>query len=171
MYSEMSRPANSIFPPIFGGMLCFMCNTAQNLRKAKIFRATLTRRRGVGMSGWCHWRKCSPNGVIQWLLEKPWTSSIGQCVWYLNGTPPWPSKWPAKLVHLSSMFCLLSPWRPPGQYGVSSCPMAVSSGFQCSHGHATLGDVVYITPLHRHGYQNDPRQMHICFPPPPFLFT
>jgi hypothetical protein len=30
----------------------------------------------------------------------------------------------------SLLFCLLLPWRPPGQYGASSCPMAASSGFR-----------------------------------------
>jgi hypothetical protein len=40
-----------------------------------------------------------PNGGVQWLLPKPWTSSIGQCVQYYTGAPPRPSKWQEKLVH------------------------------------------------------------------------
>jgi hypothetical protein len=39
-----------------------------------------------------------PNGGIQWLLPKPWTSFIGQCAWYCTSAPPRPSRWPAKLV-------------------------------------------------------------------------
>ena len=31
-------------------------------------------------------------------------------------------------------FCWLLPWRPPGQYIVSSCPMVACSGFYQSHG-------------------------------------
>jgi hypothetical protein len=48
--------------------------------------------------------------------------------------------------------CLLSPWRPPGRYGASSRPMAASSGFRGSPGHAALGDAALIasTPPHRH---------------------
>jgi hypothetical protein len=40
-----------------------------------------------------------PNGGVQWLLPKPWTSSIGRCALYCTGAPPQPSKWPAKLAH------------------------------------------------------------------------
>jgi hypothetical protein len=50
------------------------------------------------------------------------------------------SKW----VHIISLYCLLSPWRPPGQYGVSSRPMAASSGFRSSPGHAALDDAACI---------------------------
>jgi len=49
-------------------------------------------------------------------------------------------KWPLKWVHNTSLFCLLLPWWPPRRYGASSRPMAASSGFRCSHGHAALGD-------------------------------
>jgi hypothetical protein len=40
-----------------------------------------------------------PDGGIQWLLPKPWTSSIERRMQYCTGAPPWPSKWPEKLVH------------------------------------------------------------------------
>ena len=52
----------------------------------------------------------------------------------------WPSKWPAKWVHVASSLCWLSPWWPPGWYGASNRPMATSSGFWCSPGHAASGD-------------------------------
>jgi hypothetical protein len=40
--------------------------------------------------------------------------------------PKWPSKW----VHITSLFCLLSPWRLPRQYGarVSRWQHPVASG-------------------------------------------
>jgi hypothetical protein len=44
------------------------------------------------------------------------------------------------------------PLRLLGQYGVSSRPMAASSGFLSSPGHASLGDAVCIAPAHRHGH-------------------
>ena len=47
-------------------------------------------------------------------------------------------------MYFSSSFCLLSPWRPPGQYGVNSCPMVASSGFRSSPGHATSSDAMSI---------------------------
>jgi hypothetical protein len=46
-----------------------------------------------------YWLQYLPNGSVQWLLPKPWTSSIGQCVRYCTGAPPWKLKWPAKLAH------------------------------------------------------------------------
>jgi hypothetical protein len=54
---------------------------------------------GVGMTNYSYWRKYSPDGSTQWLLVKPWTSSIGQCTRYCTIAPPKPSKWPAKWVH------------------------------------------------------------------------
>jgi hypothetical protein len=39
-------------------------------------------------------------------------------------------KMASKVGAFSSLFCLLLPWRPPGQYGVSSCPMVMASGFR-----------------------------------------
>ena len=66
----------------------------------------------------------------------------------------WPLKQPSKWVHITSLYCLLSPWRPPGRYGVSSRPMAASSGFQSSPGHAALGDAAFIASTPPHGHQN-----------------
>ncbi len=59
----------------------------------------------------------------------------------------WPLKRPSKSkwVHITSLYCLLSPWRPPGRYGVSSRPMTASSGFRSSPGHAALVDVACTT--------------------------
>ena len=51
---------------------------------------------GVCMSDWWYQSKCLPDGGVQWLLAKFWTSSIRQCAWYRTGTLPWPLKWPAK---------------------------------------------------------------------------
>jgi hypothetical protein len=42
-----------------------------------------------------YWPQYLPDGSIQWLLPKPWTSSIRQCVWNRTGAPPGPSKWPS----------------------------------------------------------------------------
>jgi hypothetical protein len=47
---------------------------------------------------------------------------------------------------------LLFPWRPLGGYGVSSCPIVVSSGFPVSPGHAASSNAICITPAHRHNH-------------------
>jgi hypothetical protein len=101
-----------------------------------------------------YWWQYLPNGGIQWLLPMPWTSSIGGCTQYRTGAPPRSSKWPAKLVHFLSLFHLLLPWQPLGQYRVSSHPMAASNGFRSSPGHAALGNAICIALVHRHGHQN-----------------
>jgi hypothetical protein len=59
-------------------------------------------------------------------------------------------------------FCLLLPWQPLGQSRVSSCPMAASSGFLGSPGHAALGDAICIAPAHRRGHQNSQWMNYIC---------
>jgi len=71
----------------------------------------------------------------------------------------------AKWVHIASAspFCLLLPWRPPGQYRVSSRPMLAFSGFYESPGPHPLGNARGIAPLHRHGYQNGQRWRYIRF--------
>jgi hypothetical protein len=67
----------------------------------------------------------------------------------------WPLKRPSKWVHITYLHCfLLSPWRPPGRYGVGSRPMAASSGFQSSPGHTALGDAAFIASTPPHGHQN-----------------
>ena len=93
-----------------------------------------TLKSGVGVSDWCYWSECSPNGGIQWVLRKPRTSSIGRCVQYSTAASRWPSKWSAKWTHFASSFCLLLPWRPPGRYGASSHPMVAFSGLYESTG-------------------------------------
>ena len=67
-----------------------------------------------------------------------------------------------------SMFCLLSPWRPPRRYGASSCSMAASSGFRCSPGHDASGDAACIASTLSHGHQNEQRRRCIRSSPPPF---
>ena len=103
----------------------------------------------LSMTDWCYQSEYSPNGVIQRLLVKLWTSWIGQCAQICTGAQPWPSKWPAKLVHFSLLFCLLLPWRPPGQYRASSHPMVTSSCFQCSMGMDMLHWAM-LSVLHHH---------------------
>jgi hypothetical protein len=70
-----------------------------------------------------------------------------------NGQKSWPN--------FSSLFCLLSPWQLPGQYGASSCLMAASSDFRSSPGHAALGDAHCIAPEHPQGLQNGLQQSYI----------
>jgi hypothetical protein len=67
------------------------------------------------------------------------------------------------------LFCLLF-WRPPRRYRVSSRPMAASSGFRCSPGHAALGDAACIASTPRHGHQHGPQRRGIGSPPPPISF-
>jgi len=58
-------------------------------------------------------------------------------------------------------FCWLLPWRPPGQYIVSSCPMVAFSGFYQSPGPPFLGDAFCIAPAHCHVDRNGRRTR--CF--------
>ncbi len=69
------------------------------------------------------------------------------------------------------LFCFLLPWQPLGQYGASSYPMAASSGFRGSPGHAASGNAVCIAPKCSHGHQNDLQQWCIRVLPPLFLLT
>ncbi len=137
-----------------------------------LFRDDMSETTGVGVSDWVilervltwWWRL-----VALWLW-KPRSSSIGRCARYSTAASQWPSKQPAKWIHVASLLCwLLSPWRPPGQYGASSCPMAASSGFWWSpgHGHAASGDALRIAPVHCHGHRNGPRRRCIHSPQPP----
>jgi hypothetical protein len=66
---------------------------------------------------------------------------------------------------------LLLPWRPLGHYGASSLPMAESSGFQGSPGHAVLGNAVCIAPMYSHGHRNGLQWRCICFLLPLILIT
>ncbi len=52
------------------------------------------------------------------------------------------------------LFVCLLPWQPLGRCVASSCPMAASSGFRSSPGHAASGDAVCIAPTHCCGHQN-----------------
>ncbi len=61
------------------------------------------------MSDCKYWPQYSPDGGVQWLLPKLWTSSIRGCVWYHTGTPLWPLKWPAKLVYFFCRFICCCP--------------------------------------------------------------
>jgi hypothetical protein len=112
---------------------------------------------GVCVTNCKYWLQYLPNGGAQWLLPKPWTSSIGQCMWYCTGAPAQrhghqngQQSWSI----FSSVFCLMSPCWPPRQYGESSRPMVVSIGFRGSHGQAALGDAVCITPMCSYGRRN-----------------
>ena len=66
------------------------------------------------------------------------------------------------------VFCLLSPWWPPGQYGASSCPVVAFSGFYESPGPPSSGNARGIAPSHRHGYQKGPRWRCFCSLSPTF---
>jgi len=46
------------------------------------------------------------------------------------------------------------PWRPQGQYGAVTCPMAAPSGFKWSPGCAPLGNVPHIILPHPHDNQS-----------------
>jgi hypothetical protein len=113
-----------------------------------------------------YWPQYLPDGGVQWLLPipKPWIFSIEQCARCGTLAPPRPSKLSANLVHFLLLFYLLLPWQPLGQYRVSSCPMAASSGFQSSPGHAPLGNAICITAAHHHGHQNGQGQKNILMP-------
>jgi hypothetical protein len=47
-----------------------------------------------------------------------------------------------------------SHWWPPGGYNMNTHPMAASSEFQGSHGHAALGDAACIASTPPHGHRN-----------------
>jgi hypothetical protein len=49
-----------------------------------------------------------------------------------------------KVDVFSLSLIFLQPWWPLEQYGECSCPMAMSSSFQCSLGHAASGNVLCI---------------------------
>jgi hypothetical protein len=61
----------------------------------------------------------------------------------------------------SLLFVCLLPWWLLGQYRMSSCLMAVSSGFLASPGHAALCNAIFIAPMHCHGHQNGQQQRNI----------
>jgi hypothetical protein len=42
--------------------------------------------------------------------------------------------------------------------------VAATSGFQSSHGHAALGDVLCIAPADRHGHQNGQQWRNMLMP-------
>jgi hypothetical protein len=70
----------------------------------------------------------------------------------------------------SLLFHLLLPWRLLGQYRASSHPMAASSGFQSSPGHAASGNAICIAPAHCCGHQNSQRMRCICLSLLPCLY-
>ncbi len=69
------------------------CNLFQHVDNEK------HQKTGIAMSLLCYRLQYLPDGGIQWLLVKPWISSIGWYMRYCTGTPLQPSKWLAKLVH------------------------------------------------------------------------
>ena len=108
-----------------------------------------------------------PMAAFSGFVWKPGTSSIGQWARYSTAASRWPSKRPAKWVHVAFSLCWLSNRWPPGRYGASSHLMAASSGFWWSPGHAALRDELRIALAHRHGHQNDSRRRYIHSPSPP----
>jgi hypothetical protein len=63
----------------------------------------------------------------------------------------------SKVGPFLSLFHLLLPWWPLGQYGAGSCPMVAYSGFPGSPGHAPLGDAVCIAWAHHRGHPQQRR--------------
>ena len=80
-----------VIPLLIFGAILVLCGLFLTIQRWNIPQTT-----GVGMSLLCYWSECLPNGGIQWLLVKPWTSSIGRCARYCTAASWWPSKWPAK---------------------------------------------------------------------------
>ncbi len=105
----------------------------------------------------CYRSKCSPDGGIQWLLVKPWSSSIRRCARYRTAALGWPSNHQLCWCICWLLFICLLPWWMLGRYGASSRPMPASSGFWSSPGHAALGDAVWIAPVHCRGHRNGRR--------------
>ncbi len=117
---------------------------------------------GVCMTNCYFWLQHLPVGGMQWLLVKPWTSSIGQCTWYCPTHRHDNRNGQQSGCKFLSLFSLLLPWRPLGQYGASSCLMAASSSFQYSPGHAALGNALCsIAPADHHGHQNSRQTKYI----------
>ena len=125
---------------------------------------------GIGMTNWWYWSKYLPNGIVKWLLVKPWTSSIGRCEHYCTTALWWPSNNQQSGWSFSSLCCWLLPWGLLGQDGGSSCLMAASRGFWCSTGHTASANVLHIASMHLHGHCKSLRWRYICSLLPPFLF-
>jgi len=109
-----------------------------------------------------------PMAVFSGFYESPGPPPSG--AQYRTTTLQWPSARPSKWVHFASSFCHLLPWRPPGRYWASSRPMAASSNFQCSPGHAASGNAACIASTPPHGHWNGLQLRWICSLPPPFSF-
>ncbi len=93
-----------------------------------------------------------PMVAFSGFLESPGPPPLGDAR-DSTGTPRQPSKWPAKQVYSSSQVCRLSPWRLPRQYGVSSCPMVVSSCYKNKllwYLHTVLTYQSHVTPIVTH---------------------
>ena len=131
---------------------------------------------GLGMTNWCYWSECLPNGGVSWLLWKPWIFSTGQCAWYSTGAPPRSSKQPAKLTltHIHHCFVCCCPggrqanmeqvsarWRRPVAYGVIALDML----------HQAMPHVLLLPQRPPHDHQNGARQRHSCLPPSIFCMT
>ncbi len=116
----------------------------------------------VAMFLLCYRQQYLPDGGVQWLLVKPWTSPV-----HLRGRQNGQQSWS---IFLLSFFLIL-PWQPLGQYRVSSCPMAVSSGSRGSPWHAPSGDVLCIALPQCHGHQNGWRMRYILWLLPTFFLT
>jgi hypothetical protein len=59
----------------------------------------------------------------------------------------------------------------PRQYGASSCPMPVSSGFWSSPGHVALGNALCIATADWHGHQKGQRRRNMLMPSSILLST
>ncbi len=140
--------------PLFSGL------TMKILRKNRRFFVSLP---SIG-------RNTCPMVVISSILQSPKPPSLSN----VRSTVP-AHRHGHQFGHLFRCICwllfvCLLPWRPLGRYGVSSCPMLASSGFQSSPGHTTLGNAICIAPAHRRGHQNGWRTRCICSSSLPCLY-
>ncbi len=108
---------------------------------------------GVAMSLLCYWLQYLPYGHLVAsnkaldLLHWEICSIVpAHCRGHQNGHFFWCICW--------LLFVCLLPWRPLGQYGVSRRPMAASSGFWSSPGHAASGNALHIALADRRGHWN-----------------
>jgi hypothetical protein len=110
---------------------------------------------------WKHWRWYVQSATISTSTESSGPPKLGNARGiapaHRHGHQNGQQRWHILL----SLFCLLLPRQPLGQYGASSCPMAASSGIQSSPGHAALGDAHCIAQVHLEGLQNGLQRKYI----------
>jgi hypothetical protein len=89
--------------------------------------------------------------LAQWQRPVAFTKALDLLCWVMHRVWYWRTAADIKLASKGShflllLFCLLLPLRPLGGYAASSRPMAASSGFRSSPGHAALEDAICVAP-------------------------